>query len=56
MNDLIKLSMAVSYSSSRISAEKVHLDNFISTDNMLQNKCGVITASKLPPSSNAMPK
>lgn len=55
MYKLISLHNVVKYSSNRISAKAVSLDNFITTDNILQNKAGIATATNLPPQGNAMP-
>ena len=55
MKDIITLSKAVKYSERRVAANKVSLSNFITTDNILQNKAGVIEATGLPPSNSAMP-
>jgi type I restriction enzyme, S subunit len=55
MSGLVKLSKAVKYSGKRIKADKVSLQNFITTDNILQNKGGVTIATGLPPSNSAMP-
>jgi type I restriction enzyme S subunit len=52
---LKKLSEMVRYSNARIDAEDVSLENFITTDNILQNKAGITIATSLPPSENAMP-
>lgn len=52
----VKLFDVVDYSKSRISNSEVSLENFITTDNILQNKKGIKAASKLPPSGNYMPK
>ena len=55
MSSLLKLSDAARYSTKRIIAEKVSLQSYITTDNILQNKTGITEATNLPPSSNAMP-
>lgn len=55
MSKLISLHNVVKYSSNRISSKAVSLDNFITTDNILQNKTGITTATNLPPQGNAMP-
>ena len=51
---MIKLNTAVNYSSKRASTSVVNLDNYISIDNILQNKAGISSAVKLPPSNNDM--
>lgn len=43
------LNDAVTYSSEKVSLEKLTVGNYVSTDNLLQNKKGKITAEKLPP-------
>ncbi|ODQ01502.1 restriction endonuclease subunit S [Salinivibrio sp. SS2] len=42
------LSDIATYSSARTSAENISLDNYISTENMLPEKKGITSASKLP--------
>lgn len=51
---MIKLNAAVNFSSKRTSTSVVNLDNYISIDNILQNKAGISSAVKLPPSNNDM--
>lgn len=55
MSKNIKLVNTVRYSDKRINIEKVSLENFITTDNILQNKAGITKASKLPPQGDSMP-
>ena len=55
MSKTIKLSKVVSYSKKRIDADEVSIENFVTIDNILQNKAGITTATNLPPSTNAMP-
>lgn len=55
MGKVVQLSKVAKYSKKRIEAEKVSLENFVTIDNILQNKVGIITATNLPPSNNAMP-
>jgi len=52
---MFKLSNAVRYSNKRIKANDVFLHNFVTTDNLLQNKAGITQATNLPPSNSAMP-
>jgi len=52
---MFKLSNAVRYSNKRIKANDVFLHNFVTTDNLLQNKAGITQAISLPPSNSAMP-
>lgn len=44
----MKLSEICEYSTKRIETESLGVNNFVSTENMLQNKGGVIAAAKLP--------
>lgn len=55
MSNMLLLSSAVKYSSKRISADKLDINNYISIDNILQNKSGVTAAAKLPPGNTGMP-
>lgn len=51
----IKLSSAVKYSSKRINVDEISVEDFISTDNLLQNKLGKENAIKLPSLKGLMP-
>lgn len=42
------LETVANYSPDRIEVSKLDLENYISTENMLTNKAGVVSASKLP--------
>ena len=42
---------AVKYSGDRISLEYVSLENYVTTDNLLQNKQGKVSVESLPPNS-----
>ena len=55
MNNLIRLGNAVKYSEERTSLRELSLDNFITTDSILQNKGGITIASNLPPVGNSFP-
>lgn len=44
------------YSEERINANKVSLENFITVDNMLSNKCGITIAANMPPQGSTLPK
>ena len=44
----MELSRICEYTSKRINSAALCLENYISTENMLQNKGGIITASKVP--------
>ena len=56
MNNGIKLVRAVKYSKKRINMEDITVDNFVTTDNLLQNKQGITKAVGLPPQSGFMPE
>ena len=45
----LKLSEICEYNTKRIETESLGVDNYISTENMMQNRGGVISASKIPP-------
>lgn len=55
MMNLIKLDRAAKYSEERISSSEAILEEFITTDNMLPNKQGVVKAGNLPPQGGIMP-
>ena len=55
MTKMIKLRAAVRFSKRRVSSKSVSLENFITTDNILQNKAGIKLATNLPPQGSAMP-
>jgi type I restriction enzyme S subunit len=55
MSKSIKLSSVVKYSSKRINVDEISVEDFISTDNLLQNKLGKENAIKLPSSKGLMP-
>lgn len=55
MSNSLKLSKAVEYSDERIRLKNVSLDNFITTDNILQNKAGITKAVNLPPQGSTIP-
>lgn len=52
----VKLKEVVEYSKDRISSDKLNIDTYITTDNLLQNKQGVVRIGKLPTSENNSPK
>lgn len=56
MSSSIFLKQACKYSSDRISIDEVSLDNFVTTDNLLQNKGGISIACGLPPQGNFLPR
>jgi type I restriction enzyme S subunit len=43
-----RLEIVAGYSKSRISLDEINIDSYVSTDNLLQNKQGKITAEKMP--------
>ena len=45
----MELSKICKYTTSRIDSASLNVDNYISTENMMQNRGGVISASKVPP-------
>ncbi len=55
MTDKLKLNNVVKYSNSRINIKNISINNYISTDNLLQNKQGVEIAVNLPPNTENIP-
>ena len=55
MRKEIKLKNIASYSNTRIKISEVTLDDFVTTDSLLQNKAGITKATNLPPQNGAMP-
>lgn len=55
MIETVKLKKAVDYSDSRINIDDVTLENFVTIDNLLQNKLGLTKAINLPPQNGNMP-
>ncbi len=55
MSKAIKLKNIASYSNTRIKISEVTLNDFITTDSLLQNKAGITKATNLPPQNGAMP-
>ena len=55
MSKSIKLSNAVKYSNKRINVDDISVADFVSTDNLLQNKLGKTNAIKLPALKGLMP-
>ena len=51
---MIPLSEVVKYSTTRIDSRSLPLQNFVTTDSILQNKAGLTDAINLPPSDNAL--
>ena len=54
MNNFVRLSRAAKYSNKKILLKDVSLDNYITTDNMLQNKAGITKAINLPPQAGSI--
>ena len=54
MSKTILLKKVAKYSDTRISIKDVSIDTFITTDNLLQNKLGITTATSLPPQDGNM--
>ncbi|MBC8548827.1 MAG: restriction endonuclease subunit S, partial [Candidatus Brocadiales bacterium] len=55
MRGVVQLKEAVNYSEDRINIDSVTLENFVTTDNLLQNKLGLTTAVNLPPQEGRLP-
>jgi type I restriction enzyme S subunit len=55
VNKYIKLGIVANYSHKRIRSENITIDNFITIDNILQNKSGITKAVNLPPKGDTMP-
>lgn len=55
MSKFVTLATATFYSDDRIKIDSVHLDNFVTTDNLLQNKLGLTTAVNVPPQAGNIP-
>ncbi|MEO2061389.1 MAG: restriction endonuclease subunit S [Christiangramia sp.] len=53
--EVVPLGNVAHYTKERIEVENLDLSNFVSTDNMLANRKGITTASKLP-TSKTLPK
>jgi hypothetical protein len=56
MSKSLKLQRVVDYSEERIDVDKVSLENFITVDNMLPNKCGITLADNMPPQGGSLPR
>jgi type I restriction enzyme, S subunit len=56
MSKSIKLSKAVKYSNKRIDIDDIFVEDFVSTDNLLQNKLGKTNEVKLPTLKGLMSK
>ena len=56
MNKKLRLKNVVEYSTDKISINEISLDNYLTTDNILQNKSGITIATNLPPYSGNLQK
>lgn len=55
MNNLIELKSVVKYNTMRTQSNSISIENFVTTDNVLQNKAGITLATNLPPQGSSMP-
>ena len=55
MNKTISLKKVAKYSDARIPIKDITINNFVTTDNLLQNKLGITKATSLPPQDGNMP-
>jgi len=55
MRSLIELKSAVKYNTRRTQSNTISIENFVTTDNVLQNKAGITLATNLPPQGSSMP-
>jgi len=55
MNSIVELKKVVKYNTKRTLSNNISLENFVTTDNVLQNKAGITLATKLPPQGSTMP-
>jgi type I restriction enzyme S subunit len=56
MSKQLKLGQVVKYSEERVDVGSVPLEDFITVDNMLPNKGGVIIAENMPPQGSTLPR
>ena len=56
MNKSLRLGLVANYSEERVDADKVPLENFVTVDNLLPNKCGITIAENMPPQGNTLPQ
>lgn len=54
MGNNLRLSDVTDFVTDRVSIEKINVDNYISTENMIVNKGGVTKATNLPPSKTVL--
>lgn len=55
MNKIVELKRVVKYNTKRTLSNNISLENFVTTDNALQNKAGITLATNLPPQGSTMP-
>lgn len=55
MNKIVELKRVVKYNTKRTLSNNISLENFVTTDNVLQNKAGITLATNLPPQGSTMP-
>ena len=55
MRNTVKLKKAAEYYTDRIDISEISIENFVTTDNLLQNKDGVGIAANLPPQNGTTP-
>ena len=53
---MIKLGTAAFYSKKKAKFSELSLDKYVTTDNLLQDKAGVTTATNLPPKGDSFPR
>ena len=55
MSKTMELKEAAEYVSDRCASEKLHIDSYVSTENLLPNKAGLTRASSLPQQDSKLP-
>lgn len=55
MNSIVELKKVVKYNTKRTLSNNISVENFVTTDNVLQNKAGITLATNLPPQGSTMP-
>ena len=56
MNKYLTLDQVASYSEERINSKDVPLEKYVTVDNLLQNKRGLVIAESMPPQGCALPR
>ena len=56
MSKNLKLDQVAFYSKERIHSDDVSLENFVTVDNLLPNKGGLVMAGNMPPQGGSLPK